>query len=41
MNQGKIVEKNTVSELLKKPKHTYTKKLITAHLALVEGDILL
>ncbi|MEE2769826.1 MAG: ATP-binding cassette domain-containing protein [Pseudomonadota bacterium] len=41
MNQGKIVEKNTVPELLKKPKHTYTKKLIEAHLALVEGDILL
>lgn len=41
MSHGKIVEKNNVEELLLSPKHAYTKKLIQANLALVDGDILI
>lgn len=41
MSHGEIVEMNTVKELLIAPKHTYTKKLLEANLALVDGDVLL
>ena len=41
MKDGEIIERNAVNELLQAPKKNYTKNLIKAHMALVEGELLL
>lgn len=41
MHAGRVVESNQVDHIVTAPEHTYTKKLIASHKALVDGEILL